>query len=118
MPRRNLGSACGFQVGRETKMMDMQPPPAQVKMEQSEVQPEAPAEPVPVKVDVTQYVPESAISVTMIVSVTPPTGTACIYAPGYENYGTIFKGPRSMEEVRLAGAFVYVKLYGATSFDI
>jgi hypothetical protein len=99
-------------------MMDMQPPPALVQMAQAEIQPEAPAEPVPTKVDITQYVPETAISVTMIVSVTPPTGTAVIYAPGYENYATIFKGPRTMEEVRLAGPFVYVKLYGAQSFEI
>ena len=99
-------------------MMDLQPPPALVQMAQSEVQPEAPAEPVPIKVDVTQYVPDSAISVTMIVTVSPPTGTAVVYAPGYENYATIFKGPRSMEEVRLAGPFVYIKLYGAQSFEI
>jgi hypothetical protein len=100
-------------------MMDLQPPPAQVQMAQSEAQPQAPIEPVPVKVDVTQYVPEAATAVTMIVTVSPPTGTAVIYAPGYENYGTIFKGPRSMEEVRLAGPFVYVKLYGgAQSFQI
>jgi hypothetical protein len=99
--------------------MDMQtPPPALMQMAQTEVQPEAPAEPIPVKVDVSKYIPESAISVTMIVTVTPPSGTAVVYAPGYENYATIFKGPRSMEDVRLAGPFVYVKLYGATSFDI
>jgi hypothetical protein len=99
-------------------MMDMQPPPAYMQMAQSEAQPEVPAEPVPIKVDVRQYVPESAISVTMIVSVSPPTGTAVVYAPGYENYATVFKGPRSMEEVRLAGPFVFVKLYGAQSFEI
>jgi hypothetical protein len=99
-------------------MMDMQPPPAQMQMAQSPVQPETPVDPVPVKVDITRYVPETALSVTMIVTVTPPTGTVVIYAPGYENYATIFKGPRSMEEVRLAGPFVFVKLYGATSFDI
>jgi hypothetical protein len=99
-------------------MMDMQPPPAQFQMAQSRVQPETPVDPAPVKVDITRYVPDSALSVTMIVTVTPPTGTVVIYAPGYENYATIFKGPRSMEEVRLAGPFVFVKLYGATSFDI
>jgi hypothetical protein len=99
-------------------IMDMQPPPADVQMAQAEIQPEAPVEPVPVKVDVTKYVPESATSVTMIVTVSPPSGTAVVYAPGYENYATIFKGPRTMGEVRLAGPLVYVKLYGATSFDI
>jgi hypothetical protein len=99
-------------------MMDMQPPPAYVQLAQSEVDPQAPTEPVPIKVDVSKYVPDAATAVTMIVTLTPPTGTALIYAPGYENYGAIFKGPRSMEEVRLAGPFLYVKLYGATSFDI
>jgi hypothetical protein len=98
--------------------MDMQTPPAHMQMTQAEMPPETPAEPIPVKVDVTKYVPESATSVTMIVSVSPPTGTAVVYAPGYENYATIFKGPRTMGEVRIAGPIVYVKLYGATSFDI
>jgi hypothetical protein len=100
-------------------MMDLPPPPVLVQMAQAEALPAAPIEPVPIKVDVTKYIPESATAVTMIVSVSPPTGTAVIYAPGYENYATIFKGPRSMEEVRLAGPFVYVKLYGgAQSFEI
>lgn len=100
--------------------MDMQPPPAYLQMAQIDLLPQAetPVEPVPIKVDITQYVPETAIAVTMIVSVTPPTGTAVVYAPGYEKYPSIFKGPRTMDEVRLAGPFVYVKLYGATSFAI
>jgi hypothetical protein len=98
--------------------MDMQTPPANMQMAQAETQPETPAEPIPVKVDVTKYVPESAVLVTMIVTVSPPTGTAVVYAPGYEDYATMFKGPRTMGDVRLAGPFVYVKLYGATSFDI
>ena len=99
-------------------MMDL-PPPAYLQLVQAEAQPEAGAvEPTPIKVDVRQYVPDRAISVTMIVSVTPPTGTAVVYAPGYEKYPTIFKGPRSMDEVRLDGPIVYVKLYGATEFEI
>jgi hypothetical protein len=99
-------------------MMDL-PPPAYIQIAQGEAPPEAPAaEPTPIKVDVSQYVPDNAVAVTMIVSVTPPTGTAVVYAPGYEKYGSIFKGPRSMEEVRLDGPIVYVKLYGATSFEI
>lgn len=99
-------------------MMDL-PPPAYIQIAQAEAQPEAPAvEPSPIKVDISQYVPDNALAVTMIVSVVPPTGTAVVYAPGYEKYGTIFKGPRSMEEVRLDGPIVYVKLYGATSFEI
>jgi len=48
----------------------------------------------------------------------PPTGQAVIYAAGYENEATLFRGPRSIDEVRLSGPIVYVKLYGATSFEI
>jgi len=100
--------------------MDLHPPPAFVQTAQAEAPPEeAPAEPTPIRVDVSRYVPSSAISVTMLVTVTPPTGAAFIYTPGAENQGTLFKGPRSINEIRLDGPIVYVKLYyGATSFDI
>jgi hypothetical protein len=30
----------------------------------------------------------------------------------------VFKGPRSIEELKLDGPIIYVKLYGATKFDI
>ena len=70
-------------------MMDL-PPPAYIQIAQAEAPPEAPAaEPTPIKVDVSQYVPDNAVAVTMIVSLTPPTGAAVIYAPGYEKYGSI-----------------------------
>jgi len=98
--------------------MDMQPPPAFVQVAQSEVPPDAPVDPVPIKIDVSKYIPESATAVTMIVTLTPPTGQAVIYAAGHENDATLFKGPRSIDEVRLAGPIIYVKLYGATNFDI
>jgi hypothetical protein len=98
--------------------MDMQQPPALVQVQQSEVPPTAPVEPSPIKVDVSQYIPESATAVTLIVTLTPPTGQALIYAPGHENDGTLFKGPRSIDDVKLSGPTIYVKLYGATSFDI
>ncbi len=48
--------------------MDMQPPPAIVQMVQAEVPPDAPVEPTPIEVNVSKYIPESAISVTMIVT--------------------------------------------------
>ncbi|MGA7805002.1 hypothetical protein [Bradyrhizobium sp.] len=98
--------------------MDMQQPPAVVQVQQSEVPPSAPVEPTPIKVDISKYIPESATEVTMIVTLTPPTGQALIYAPDRENDPTLFKGPRSIDEVKLSGPIVYVKLYGATSFDI
>jgi hypothetical protein len=98
--------------------MDMHPPPAFVQFAQAEVPPAAPVEPTPIEVDVSKYIPESAISVTMIVTLTPPTGQAVIYAAGHERDATLFKGPRSIDEVKLSGPIVYVKLYGATSFDI
>ena len=96
----------------------MHTPPAFMQVAQAEVPPDAPVEPEPIEVNVSKYIPDSAISVTMIVTLTPPTGQAIIYAPGNEKGGTLFKGPRSIDEVRLSGPLVYVKLYGATSFDI
>ncbi len=98
--------------------MDMQPPPAFVQLAQSEVPPDAPVEPAPIEVNVSKYIPESATAVTMIVTLRPPTGQAVIYAAGHENEGTLFRGPRSIEEVKLSGPIIYVKLYGATNFDI
>src|SRR5581483_4117824 len=89
--------------------MDTQPPPAIVYVQQSEVPPGAPVEPTPIEVNVSKYIPETAVAVTMIVTLTPPTGQAIIYAQGHEKDFTLFKGPRSIDEV---------KLYGATSFDI
>ena len=97
--------------------MDLSPPPAIIELAQ--VEPAAPVEPTPIKVDVSKYIPDRAIAVTMIVTVTPPTGAAYVYAPGNENQGTLFKGPKSLDEVRLDGPILFVKLYGgATSFDI
>jgi hypothetical protein len=98
--------------------MDMQPPPAFVQVAQAEVPPDAPVEPVPIKVDVSKYIPDSANEVTIILTLTPPTGQAVVYSAGHENDGTLFKGPRSVDEVKLSGSIIYVKLYGATSFDI
>ena len=98
--------------------MDIQPPPAFVQMAQAEVPPEAPVDPAPIEVNVSKYIPESATAVTMILTLTPPTGKALVYAAGHENEATLFKGPRSIDEVKLAGPIIYVKLYGATSFDI
>jgi hypothetical protein len=98
--------------------MDMQPPPAFVQVAQAEVPPEAPVEPAPIEVNVSKYIPDSATAVTIIVTLTPPTGQALVYAAGNERGATLFKGPRSIDEVKLAGPIIYVKLYGATSFDI
>jgi hypothetical protein len=114
-PRENLDRLA---TGYREKTMDMQPPPAIVQFAQAEVPPEAPVEPAPIEVNVWKYIPESATAVTMIVTLTPPTGQSVIYAAGHENDGTLFKGPRSIDEVKLSGPIIYVKLYGATSFDI
>src|ERR1700758_4059433 len=104
-------------------MLDMPPPAIYLQVAQAETAPqrEAPAEVEvpPAKVDVGRYVPQSAIEITIIVTITPPTGAALVYAPGYEKYATLFKGPKTGGEVRLAGPFIYVKLIdGATGFDI
>jgi hypothetical protein len=98
--------------------MDAQPPPAIVLFAQADEPQEVPVEPTPIKVDVSKYIPESATEVTMIVTLDPPTGQALVYAEGHEKDATLFKGPRAIEEVKLAGPILYVKLYGAKSFDI
>jgi hypothetical protein len=72
----------------------------------------------PVTVDVTKYIPTSAVSVTVLVSVTPPTGTALVYTEGNETAPIVFRGPQAINEIRLAGPFIYVRLVEATSFDI
>ena len=51
----------------------MQPPPAFVQLVQAEV-PDTTADPAPIEVNVFKYIPESATTVTMIVTLTPPTG--------------------------------------------
>jgi len=102
--------------------MDMHPPPAHVqpyvRLAQAEGEAETPAEPTPIKVDVRKYIPAEAFIVTMIVTVRPPTGQALVYTQGAEKYGMVFKGPSTVGDLRLDGPYIYVKLYGATSFDI
>src|SRR5262249_9877376 len=83
-----------------------------------EDQPPAPVEPAPIKVDVSKYIPAGATIVTIILSLTPPSGQALVYTEGAERYGTVFTGGRSGGDGRLDGRYIYVKLYGATSFDI
>jgi hypothetical protein len=117
--------------------MDMHPPPAayvqyQVQNVQAapppvsapldlappDDQPQAPVEPTPVKVDVSKYIPAEAKTATIIVSLTPSTGQALVYTEGSEGSGTIFKGAKSGGDIALDGPYIYVKLYGATSFNI
>ena len=113
--------------------MDMHPPPvlapAYVQQVQSVpgeplqlVPPEnpsqAPIEPAPIKVDVSKHIPAAATIATIIISLTPPSGQALVYTEGSESYGTVFKGGKSVGDIRLDGPYIYVKLYGATSFDI
>jgi len=114
-------------------MMDMQPPPAQTHLYVQQVQlppseplqitppedqPQAPIDPAPIKVDVSKYIPAAATTATIILTLTPSTGQALVYTQGSENYGTVFKGGKSVGEIRLDGPYIYVKLYGATSFNI
>jgi len=111
-------------------MMDMHPPAAQVQIHvqahtrahvqlvQAEGEPAAPVEPTPIRVEVRKYIPAEATIVTMIVTLSPPTGQALVYTEGAEKYGTVFRGAKSVGDLRLDGPYIYVKLYGATSFDI
>jgi hypothetical protein len=102
-------------------MAEMSPPAIYYQRAQAQTEPEAeaPPEAPPVQVDVGRYVPRTAIEVTIIVTVTPTTGAALVYAPGYEKRATLFKGPKMGNDVRLAGPYLFVKLIdGATAFDI
>jgi hypothetical protein len=117
----------------EGQIMDMHPPPAQMQVYVLQVQlapsqplqiappedqPQAPVEPAPTKIKVSDYIPPAATSATIILTLMPPTGQALVYTEGSENFGTVFKGGRSVGDIRLDGPYIYVKLYGATSFDI
>jgi hypothetical protein len=104
--------------------MDMHPPPAhvqayvQMQMVQDQSEPAAPVEPTPIKVDLSRYIPAEATLVTIRLTLTPPTGQALVYTEGEEKYGTIFKGGSSIGDIRPDGPYIYIKLYGATRFDI
>ena len=97
--------------------MDMTPPPAYIAQADTN-QPDAPVEPTPIKIDVAKYIPDTAITVTMIVTLDSDAASALVYAPGDEKHGTVFKGRRSIDEVRLDGPALYIKLYGAAKYDI
>jgi hypothetical protein len=109
----NAGAdAAAFDTWEDRAIAEMHPPIEYVQI--------APAElPAAGKVDVFRHIPTTATRVIMIVTVLPPTGSALVYAPGYENYAVLFKGPKSSGEVRIAGPFLYVQLIdGATTYDI
>jgi len=116
--------------------MDMHPPPAAymqlqphyvqatppagapLQLAPPDDQPQAPIEPTPIKVDVSKYIPAEAKTATIIVSLAPPTGQALVYTEGAEGSGTVFKGGKSVGDVALDGRYIYIKLYGATTFNI
>jgi hypothetical protein len=122
--------------------MDMHPPPAYAQLAQAQRAPldilpspppqqaapvepapppdeqAAPVEPTPTKVDVSRYIPSEAITATIILTLSPPTGWALVYTEGSEDNGTVFKGGKSVGEIKLDGRYIYVKLYGPTSFSI
>lgn len=97
--------------------MDMTPPPAYIAQAETD-QPDVAVEPTPIKIDVTKYIPDTAITVTLIVTLGSDAASALVYAPDDEKHGTVFKGRRSIDEVRLDGPVLYIKLYGAAKYDI
>lgn len=120
-------------------MIDVSPPPAIVQLAQAQAPAaQAPAAPPPAAqppaaqppaaeaprvevkpLDVGRYLPDGALSATVIVTVTPPTGTVAIYTPGFEDSPVVFHGRRMTGEIRLNGPTVYVHLEdGATDFQI
>ena len=105
-------------------MLDLYPPAIYLQLAQAQAPAEQPAEAEPaeappVKVDITRYIPHTAVEISIIVTVTPPSAAVLVYAPGYENQATLFRGPKAGGDIRLAGPFIYVKpLAGATDFQI
>ena len=102
-------------------MIDMYPPAqyyqfAQAETPQPENQPDAHEV---TELNISKYLPPTAVSATIIVTVTPATGAVMIYSPGHETAPALFKGPKSVGEIRIDGPFVYVELLdGATDYRI
>jgi phage protein D len=97
-------------------MIDMYPPAQYYQLAQAEAQPEAHEV---TEVNISKYLPPNAVSATIIVTVTPPTGAVMIYTPGYEGSPVLFKGPKTVDEIRVSGPVVYVELLaGATGYQI
>ena len=101
-------------------MMDMYPPAQHQHLAQAQTQPEGLPETHEVtELNISKYLPSAAVSATIIVSVTPPTGAVMIYTPGYEGAPVLFQGPKSIGEIRVSGPIVYVELIaGATEYRI
>jgi hypothetical protein len=102
-------------------MIDMYPPAQYYQFVQAETpQPENQPDAHEVtELNISKYLPPTAVSATIIVTVTPPTGAVMIYTPGYEAAPVLFKGPKSSGEIRVSGPVVYVELLsGATEYRI
>jgi len=101
-------------------MMDMHPPEQHYQLAQAETQIESQPEAHEVtELNISKYLPSNALSATIIVTVTPPTGAVMIYTPGYEAAPVLFKGPKSVGEIRVSGPIVYVEMIGgATEYQI
>lgn len=105
-------------------MIDMHPPAQYHQLAQAETPQPAQPENQPdahevTELNISKYLPPNAVSATIIVTVTPPTGAVMIYTPGYEGSPVLFKGPKTVDEIRVSGPVVYVELFaGATSYRI
>src|SRR6266568_4459979 len=92
--------------------------PADNHLAQAETQPQAQPETREViEVDISRCLPPTAVSATIIVTVTHPTGAVMIYTPGYEAAPVLFKGPKTVAEIRVSGPVGYVELlFGPTDY--
>jgi len=69
--------------------------------------------------EVGRYPPHTALYATLIITVTPSTGTVAVYTPGFEDSPVLFRGPKTSGEIRLNGPTVYVHLQdGATAYSV
>jgi len=68
--------------------------------------------------DIANYVPPTALSITLVITITPPDGAVLVYSPKITD-PVRFNGPRDVKEVPIAGPMIYVqKVQGATGYQI
>ena len=90
-------------------MADYSPPPPHYQLAQTEMRLSGAQ-----KVDVTQYIPPSAISAQIRVTISPPSGAILIYVPDKSDAPIRFNGPVTTGEIPIAGRFIYVQPVSGT----
>ncbi len=120
--KQTPGAGQPLQLVPPSQSQPRQPPPS--VPQQSQPQQPAPSDSQPerlevVPLDVGRYLPHTALSATIVITVVPPTGTVSVFTPGFEDSPAVFRGPKTAGEIRLNGPTVYIHLEnGATSYAV